>query len=80
MPFFFVSRPSSSPGMAVVMAMAMASMIVVVLFAAHSSAAPGPPPQTSFPVERFVIDLDLPPQQRCTSPPSSSSWLLLRSL
>jgi hypothetical protein len=50
--------------MAVVMAMAMASMIVVVLFAAHSSAAPGPPPQTSFPVERFVIDLDLPPQQR----------------
>jgi len=38
----------------------LAAMVLVFPAPAHSSA----PPQTSFPVERFVVDLDLPPQQR----------------
>jgi hypothetical protein len=44
-------------------------VVVALLFspATCRDAPPSSPPQTSFPVERFVVNLDLPPQQRCTS-------------
>jgi hypothetical protein len=45
----------------------LVGLVVVALLLSPATcrdAPPSSPPQTSFPVERFVVNLDLPPQQR----------------